>query len=66
MNKDKAKGVVRRVKRKLPGELMHRAASYVIVVEAVVHWFGKILPAVGAGVVFIVVEVIDAWGESED
>lgn len=43
----------------VPGELLHRTASYVIIAEGVFHTFNnRLILVVVAGIVFIAVEVV--------
>lgn len=46
------------VVRNLPGEMVHRAASTIIIVEATLQSLHSLKLVVAGGIIFIVVEVI--------
>lgn len=50
----------REIRKLAPGELLHRAASYIIILEGVLHTFyaAPRLALVGAGAAFVVYEVV--------
>lgn len=54
----------RKLAKKLPGEFLHRAASFVIICEAIFHTFHKMVPIIVAGIIFVLVEIFG--GEVEE
>jgi hypothetical protein len=56
----------RQVVKNLPGEMMHRAASVIIIVEGVQYIFHSLKLVVVGGIIFLVTEVVSmAFVETE-
>jgi hypothetical protein len=57
------KEAARPVVKQVPGEFLHRGASYVIIAEGVFHTFHQIRYIVFAAIVFLLVEVFSIKGD---